>query len=458
MPRLPISIFSSLVFIFTVVSYGKTRLSATLQLRDGASIRTDITALSPAGDLEVAFENSLIRRTELSLISFDHEPAPFTEEPLVISAQTDVAITATGPLYGFYSEESDGKIAFLGIAWKESREKPGTYEAIRSWLIPGPGLKRIYVAGGAYFEMFSRVPNSPLEDSSLNRIRKIFHSDPTALADSYVHEKEELPYRNLMAFFLASKQYRRAEAVLQEWLSVLSLIQRSDPTGVAAAEFRRLSQITGLSNPELVTLRDQYFAAMNGEAWDMALEIKQLMDSRQQEFRGTVKLQPSLKEELGKAISLRSALWAKVFTGTPKLESGNGFLPGGGVDRPGGFASGILDISQIRDGLVFLNRRIALVDSRYLSMINSAPRGHFAMLTSAVIFLQEADQQFLDRGATAPSAGVTKPVDMPDRVHVGQSPRYGFADFDYAVGLIENQPMSNEVRGGLRLLDLLLKR
>ena len=124
----------------------------------------------------------------------------------------------------------------------------------------------------------------------------------------------------------------------------------------------------------------------------------------------------------------------------------------------GGFGSRIYDISQMHDGLVFLNRRAALVDSRYLSLIHGAPRGHYARLTSALIFLQEADQQFLDRGVIAPSAGMTVPGDMPNRVQVEQIPRYGFVDFGYAVSWIANQPMSNEVQGGLRLLDILLKR
>ncbi len=47
---------------------------------------------------------------------------------------------------------------------------------------------------------------------------------------------------------------------------------------------------------------------------------------------------------------------------------------------------------------------------------------------------------------------VTQNVTVPDHLKIEQVPRYGFLDFGNAVSLIANQPMSNEVQGGLSLL------
>ncbi len=454
-----IRIISCFIPIFTLASYASTRLPATIHFRDGDSLKTEITDIGPTGDLRIAFKNLLLIRPALSLLSFDHEPVPFTEEPLVIAARTDVAITDTGPLYGFYGEVSDGRIGFLGIEWKESAQNPGTHEAIRSWLVPGSTLKRIYVAGGAYYEMFSRVPVPLREGLSLDRVRNIFHSRPALLAYLYVYEGRELPYRNLMAFFLAGRHYSQADAVLQEWLSVLSPIKGLDPTGVAGEEFRSLSRIRGLAAPELAVLCDRYFAAVNTEDWETASEARQLMASRQGKLAETVRLQPSLNNELEKAISLRSTLWNMVLTATPDVKAGKTSSPVAetGTLRSPGSGSGIDDLSQFHDALILLNSRATLVDSRYLDLINRAPRGQYGKLASALIFLQEADRQFLERGVTAGPTDTTVPAEEPDSVHVGSTPSYGFADFGSVVSFAEEQPPSGHVRDGLRLLDLLLR-
>ncbi len=450
-----ISVIGSLVLALTAASYGKTVVPATVLLRDGTSVRVEITEVSPAGDLR--FGKGLIIRPEISLLSFDHEPAPFTEEPLVIAAQTDVAITDTGPLYGFYGQDFNGEIGFLGVEWKESIEKPGTYETVPSWLAPGSRLKRIYVAGGGYFEIFSRAPSALMEGLPLERVRNIFHSNPALLAKLHVHQGQELPYRSLLAYFLAGKQFVEAEAVLHEWLSILSVIQGFDHTGMAGTKFRSLSEIQGLADPELITLRDQLFAAVNAKDWDRAWQIRKLMNSRQQEFRGTRRLQPSLIDELERAISVRSTLWDKAFAEV-KVAPSERLGPEIDTGKPCDFGPGTCDLSRMYEGLVSLNRLASLVDSQYLWLVNTSPRNHYARLVSALIFLQNADRQFLDHGDIAPATGTKTSTITGMSAHSRRTPRYGFVDFGSTVRLVDKRPPPQEVQRGRRFLDILLRR
>ncbi len=291
--------------------------------------------------------------------------------------------------------------------------------------LPGSG-KRIYGPTN-FFETYQHLYSKEegrSDDFTIENIRLMFHTRPKQLLALYLKHRPGTPYRRLMAACIAQRDYAQAETVRYEWMSILNVLQAYDQSGVIEAEFRMLSNIKGLADPELMLLRSAYLRAIEKEDWDNAFKVRRLIKEEEGDIQGhNWQPKPSLQDEINRLgrFPLADKLYSPIAKTFHTLASG---------DYAG-------------SANILFERRRKIEEEQAATTEAVAAAASHAGVSSA-------------SGNATTNVNMSVPERM--RIEIQQVPRYGFLDFGNAVSLMAERPMSSEVQGGLKLLDILTGR
>ncbi|UCF56234.1 MAG: hypothetical protein JSW15_09080, partial [Deltaproteobacteria bacterium] len=115
-------------------------------------------------------------------------------------------------------------------------------------------------------------------------------------------KKDQLNFIYGFSKALENKNYKEAEIVRVRWISFLKDWQdyfkpNSREQLAIRYDINRLSKIIGLTDPDLMDLRNEYRIAKWNKDWNTALKIQQLINMKLEEIQ---KLPPPTSEKLRK--------------------------------------------------------------------------------------------------------------------------------------------------------------